>query len=153
MITKDIQEFCLKLGSVGVILAIDFGTKKLGLAISDPSRIMAMPLSVIPAEISQLKAIIEQRKPAGIVMGLPINMDGTSGAQAALVEKFAQKLFGLCELPILLQDERLTTRAASNALKILGLNRKLRDSRDDQVAACMILETALERALNSLPRT
>jgi putative Holliday junction resolvase len=149
MITTNIQEFCLKLPGAGVIFAIDFGTKKLGIAITDPSRKMAMPIAVIPASIPDLQKILEKYKPAGIVIGLPINMDGTKGAQGELVEKFAEKLQRLFGLPILLQDERLTTKAAGNALRILGLNRKQRDSRDDQVAACMILETVLDRMMGS----
>ena len=131
-------------------MAIDYGTKKLGLAISDPSRKMAVPLTIIDSEIQKLQSTILHHKPVGIVIGLPINMDGTAGAQADLVRKFAQKISGRFELPIFLQDERLTTKAASNALKMLGLNRKQRDSRDDQVAACMILDTVIVKLL--LPR-
>ena len=143
MITSDIQEFCHNLGDFGLILGIDFGTKKLGIAISNPERTMSLPISIIPHEIHQIESTIKQYKPLGIVVGLPVNMDGTMGAQAELVRKFAQKLLCNFGLPIFLQDERLTTRAAGNALRVLGLNRKQRDERDDQVAAAMILETTL----------
>ncbi len=143
MITTNIQEFCLVLPATGVIMAIDYGTKKLGIAISDHSRVMSLPIAIVETDIKNLDSLVQQHKVVGVAIGLPINMDGTSGAQAELVEKFAQRVFTRLELPIFLQDERLTTKAASNALKILGLNRKQRDSRDDQVAASMILDTVL----------
>lgn len=143
MITSDIQEFCQSLVNSGVILGIDFGTKKLGIAISNPERTMSLPIKIIPHEMLLIEEVIKQYNPCGVVIGLPVNMDGSLGAQADLVKGFAQKVAARINLPIFLQDERLTTRAAGNALRIMGLNRKQRDERDDQVAAAMILETTL----------
>lgn len=143
MITSDIQEFCHNTDNFGVLLGIDFGTKKLGIAISNPERTMSLPIKIIPHEIDKIEEVIKHYKPRGLVIGLPVNMDGTLGAQADLAKGFAQKVADRFNLPIFLQDERLTTRAAGNALRVLGLNRKQRDERDDQVAASMILETAL----------
>lgn len=144
MITDNIQEFCHNLVCSRVILGIDFGTKKLGIAISNPERTMSLPVKVIAHEMSLIEEIFKQYNPCGVVIGLPVNMDGSLGAQAELAKGFAQKISDRINLPIFLQDERLTTRAAGNALKIMGLNRKQRDGRDDQVAAAMILETALD---------
>lgn len=143
MITSDIQEFCQNMANFGLILGIDFGTKKLGIAISNPECTMSLPIKIIPNDMGQIEGVIKQYNPCGLVVGLPVNMDGTLGAQANLVKRFAQKIADRFRLPVFLQDERLTTRAAGNALKVLGLNRKQRDERDDQVAASMILETAL----------
>jgi D-alanyl-D-alanine dipeptidase len=155
MITSDIQEFCRLLKDSSPILSIDFGTKKLGVAVSTPNRTMSIIVGIIEPKLNLLIPILEQYKPCAIVMGLPVNMDGTSSSQNAIVQNFATKLFNAFALPIFLQDERLTSRAASNLLKDLGLNRKERDKRDDQVAAAIILDTALESInktnINTLP--
>jgi len=143
MITSDIQVFCIAIKKHGPIIGIDFGTKKLGIAMSNPGLTFALPLLVLDSDISKIRPILDRYKPSGIVLGMPINMDGTSGAQVVLIEKFAKKILDSFGLPILLQDERLTSRAASNSLKILGLKRKDRDKIDDQVAACMLLESAM----------
>jgi putative Holliday junction resolvase len=148
MITSDVQEFCLKLHAITPILAIDFGQKKLGIAVTNSGRSMALPVAILPCSLHHLDPIINQYKPCGIVIGLPVNMDGSMGSQVELTHKFALNILKRFNLPILLQDERLTSRAASNALKTLGLNRKQRDARDDQVAACMILETVLQKIGN-----
>ena len=155
MITSDIQEFCRLLKDSSPILSIDFGTKKLGVAVSTPNRTMSIIVGIIEPKLNLLIPILEQYKPCAIVMGLPVNMDGTSSSQHAIVQNFATKLYNAFSLPIFLQDERLTSRAASNLLKDLGLNRKERDKRDDQVAAAIILDTALESInktnINTLP--
>lgn len=155
MITSDIQEFCRLLKNSSPILSIDFGTKKLGIAVSTPNLAMSIIIGIIEAELNLLKPILEQYKPCAIVIGLPVNMDGSPSTQSAIVEKFATKLYNTFALPIFLQDERLTSRAASNLLKELGLSRKERDKRDDGVAASIILDTALDSInrtnINRLP--
>lgn len=119
MITSDIQEFCRLLKDSSPILSIDFGTKKLGIAVSTPNRTMSIIIGIIAPEVQLLKPILAQYKPCAIVMGLPVNMDGSSSTQNIVVEKFATKLHNSFALPIFLQDERLTSRAATNLLKIL----------------------------------
>ena len=79
-----------------------------------------------------------------IVVGLPVNMDGTSSSQAKIVTSFVNKLAKETNLPIYLQDERLTSKAADNMLKDMGFNRRQRNERDDMAAASLILETVLE---------
>lgn len=144
MITPNIQEFYQQLKDSSPILALDFGTKKLGVAVSTPNRSMSIIVGIIEPDLRNLEPILKQYKPCAIVLGLPVNMDGSASTQAAIVQNFAKKLYDAFSLPIFLQDERLTSRAAGNLLKDLGLNRKARDQRDDQVAAAIILDTALE---------
>ncbi|MES2214575.1 MAG: Holliday junction resolvase RuvX [Pseudomonadota bacterium] len=143
MITADIQVFYIAIEKQGPIIGMDFGTKKLGVAMTNKELTFAMPLFVMEPNIPELKLAIERHKPRGIVLGMPINMDGSHGSQTQIVQKFAEKLSVAFELPIFLQDERLTSRAASNSLKIFGFKRKERDKIDDQVAACMLLESAI----------
>ena len=79
-------------------------------------------------------------------MGLPVNMDGTNSEQTKIVVNFVNKLAKKTNLPIYLQDERLTSKAADSLLRNMGFNRKQRNERDDMAAASMILETTLESA-------
>ena len=81
-----------------------------------------------------------------IVVGLPVNMDGTNSEQTKIVVNFVNKLAKKTNLPIYLQDERLTSKAADSLLRNMGFNRKQRNERDDMAAASMILETTLESA-------
>lgn len=143
MITSDIQVFYIAIKKHGPIFGVDFGTKKLGVAMSNNELTFAIPLCVIEADIKKIKPMVDLHKPRGIVLGMPMNMDGSFGAQAILVKKFAVQILDAFGLPVLFQDERFTSRAASNVLKIFGFKRKERDKIDDKVAACMILETAM----------
>jgi putative Holliday junction resolvase len=143
MITSSVQVFCTAIKKQGPIVGIDFGIKKFGIAISNQELTFALPLFVLKANIREIKPTIDRYRPTGIVLGIPINMDGSVGAQALLVQKFASKVMDAFGLPILLQDERLTTRAATNSLKSFGLKRKERDKVDDTVAACLLLESAM----------
>ena len=149
MITPTLQEFYQHLSKGTPLISIDYGQKKIGIAISSPSQLIAMPLKMIfassdAAKIQEILAVIAAHNPCGIVIGLPVSMDGSENSQCELVRKFASILSNVTNLSIFLQDERLTTRAADNFLKSFGMNRKLRNSNDDLVAASMILETALD---------
>ncbi len=133
------------------LLAIDYGNKKIGLAISSPDHTIAMPHSIIFAskeqeKLNKITDFITKHKICAIVVGLPINMDGSNSEQTKIVVNFVNKLANRITLPIYLQDERLTSKAADSLLKNMGLNRKQRNERDDMTAASMILETTLESA-------
>ncbi|MCP5369958.1 MAG: Holliday junction resolvase RuvX [Rickettsiaceae bacterium] len=148
MIIQTLKEFCQILACGKRLIAIDYGSKKLGIAISDPGLNMALPMKEInetndQQKIVQILTIFKTNLVSAIVIGLPINMDGSFSVQTEVVLKFADKLAVKTNLPIFLQDERLTTRAADNLLKIGGLKRKERNARDDSVAACLILHTVL----------
>ena len=149
MISPTLEEFCQKLAPGKRLIAIDYGSKKLGVAISDPSLCMALPMNIIieqndERKITHIIRISKENAAGGIVLGLPINMDGTRSEQTEIVQKFADKLASKMDLTIFLQDERMTTKAADNLLKTLGLKRKERNTRDDSIAACLILDTVLD---------
>ena len=149
MITTSLQEFCQSFVPNAPILAIDMGEKKVGFALSDRNRIMAMPLAVERFEgdkqkIAYILQLIATHKPCAIVIGLPLNMNATDSEQTTKVRAFASKLAPLCVQPIYMQDERMTSSAANGVLKGMGMSRKDRHQIDDQVAACMILESVFD---------
>jgi putative holliday junction resolvase len=154
MIIYDIEIFCTYLKIGQPIVGIDYGEKKIGLAISTPDHRMCVPFSLIEEnsekkKINRLTEFIRNKDACAIVVGRPYHMNGTKSSQTLIVEKFAQKLSNKIHLPIFLQDERLTSKAADNLLKSFGLKRKKRNETDDIVAANMILETTL-RSCNLL---
>jgi putative Holliday junction resolvase len=151
MICKNIQELSNNIKANNPIIAIDYGFKKIGIAISNNIRTFAMPLEIIlndknNAKIakSRIQKIIDQYLIGAIIIGLPINMNGTFSEQTEIVQKFAQNLSVEFQLPIFLQDERMTSKEANNLLKSFGIKRKLRNQNDDMVAATIILESVLE---------
>lgn len=149
MIVNSVQEFCKFLYKGKPIISVDYGQKKIGIAVSDQNHNIAMPLCLINYEpekkkIKQIVDLIKKHNICGIVLGMPINMDGTKSNQTLLTEKFAEKLSTHTNIPIFMQDERLTSKAADSLLKHFDLKRKKRNEKDDMVAASMILETTLE---------
>ena len=152
MIIKNLQEFYRLLIPNAPLIAIDYGSKKLGIALSNQERSIAMPLNTITEikkiVITSLLNIIEKYKVCGVIIGLPIDMSGAVTEQTNIVMKFAEELAKSINLPIYLQDERLTTKAANNFLKSFGVKRKDRNNNDDAVAASMILETVLDSIKN-----
>ena len=149
MIIDKLQEFCtfFKLGQP--LIGVDYGQKKIGLAISTPDHQMSMPLQLLTGDsvkkkLNEIADIAKNKHACTIVIGIPFNMDGTKSEQTLIVEKFTEKLERRTHLPIFLQDERLTSRAADNLLKSFGIKRKNRNKNDDLTAASMILETTLQ---------
>jgi putative holliday junction resolvase len=150
MITVSLQEFYHFFNETSPLLAVDIGDKKLGFAISDMNYKMALPIDVIIApenndKIQSILLKIESYKPCGVVVGLPFNMDGSESHQTQKVLKLMKQLAQSSDIPIYLQDERLTSFAAHSILKQVGMKRKDRDKIDDQVAASLILETVLSK--------
>ena len=123
MILSDINDFIKLLDKEGPILAVDYGKKKIGLAISDALRLLSVPLSNIKEEGSD-KQIIAIKKLASdysfafIIVGLPINIAGEETEQSVIVRKFAKKLDAAFDLPMMLYDERFTSKIANNLLKM-----------------------------------
>lgn len=149
MIINTLEKFCTYFNQAEPIIAIDYGQRKIGVAISIPGHMMSLPLCLIEErlekkQLQQIKNIIEQKNIAAIIFGLPLNMNGTKNQQTIIVKEFASKLAKQTKLPIFLQDERLTSKAADNFLKNFGLKRKERNQLDDLTAASMILETVLD---------
>ena|SRR5579863_6822311 len=134
----------------GALIGLDLGTKTIGVAVSDPDRRIAAPVETISRKRFNLDAarILElaaERRVVGIVLGLPINMDGTEGPRAQSTRAFARSLARLTELPIALWDERLSTAAVERALIAADASRAKRKTVIDQHAACYILQGALDR--------
>jgi putative Holliday junction resolvase len=134
----------------GALIGLDLGTKTIGVAASDPDRRLATPVETIARKRFSLDAerlfeLAAERKAAGFVLGLPINMDGTEGPRAQSTRAFARNLAGVTELPIALWDERLSTAAVERALIAADASRAKRKAVIDQHAAAYILQGALDR--------
>ena len=134
----------------GVLLGLDLGSKTIGVAASDPDRRVAAPVETISRRRFSLDArrildLAAERRAAGFVLGLPINMDGSEGPRAQTTRAFARNLARLTELPIALWDERLSTAAVERALIAADASRAKRRSVIDQHAAAYILQGALDR--------
>lgn len=149
MIYSNIEEFTKAIQTTGILLGIDYGKKKLGIAISNQQQTMSLPIEVIVNQLDLLPPIINKNKAIAIIIGMPINMDGSKGDAASEVEKYAKKIIKLSNLPIYLQDERMTSKAAQMMLKQIGMKREQRDKFDDAIAAALILDTALQLIANS----
>ena len=133
------------------VLAIDHGTKRLGLALSDETGTIAQPLQFLSAEpgatlLERLKEIVDARKVEEIIVGLPRNMNGTYGPAAEKAREFVASLKQVLTVPIRTWDERLTTVQANRFLIDSGMRREKRKERVDQTAAAILLQSYLDRA-------
>lgn len=150
MIFTDIMGFAASLPRHGALAGLDLGTVTIGVAISDTRRQVASPFSVIKrvkfqADAAALLEMCQKREVVGLVLGLPLNMDGSRGPRVQSTEAFARNLEKLTALPITYWDERLSTVAAERVLLEADTSRKRRDQVIDQVAAGYILQGALDR--------
>lgn len=128
------------------VLGIDYGTKRIGIAISDPLGIIANGLPTLDAEVAltKIQKIVKDERVAKIVLGYPKKMDGTIGPAAQAVEEFKVKLKETCEIPITLWDERLTTAEATKRLIEADVSREKRKQLVDKTAATLILQGYLD---------
>lgn len=150
MIAATIEAFAAALPPNRPIAGLDLGDKTIGVALSDLRRQVATPIQVIgrvkfTLDAGRLLALLEELGAAGIVLGLPLNMDGTTGPRVQATQAFARNLEKLTPLPICYWDERLSTVAAERALLEADTSRKRRKEVIDQVAAGYILQGALDR--------
>jgi len=134
----------------GALMGLDLGTKTIGLAVSDLGRRIASPLAVIArkkfsADVEALARHMTTHRPAALVLGLPINMDGSEGPRAQATRAFARNLAEKVEVPITLWDERLSTAAVTRTLIEADASRKRRGEVVDKMAAAYILQGALDR--------
>ena len=135
------------------LIGLDLGTKTIGVAVSDVELRVATPLTTIrrtkfKADAAELLRIAENEKAFAIVIGLPLNMDGSEGPRAQAARAFGRNLSPLLDVPIVYWDERLSTVAAERAMIEADLSRKKRAERIDAAAAAIILEGALGRLAN-----
>jgi putative Holliday junction resolvase len=146
--TADRPEPDQELGPPGRVLALDLGQSRIGVAISDPERRVAVPLGTIrtgaPADVKAIAAIVREQGVSQIVVGHPISMSGRAGEAADLAERFADALKGFLGVPVLLQDERLTTVQAERQLGEAGVRGRARREVVDQAAATIILQSYLD---------
>ncbi|MDQ8027763.1 MAG: Holliday junction resolvase RuvX [Brevundimonas sp.] len=132
-------------------LGLDLGEKTIGVAASDATRIIASPLQLIRKtkftdDANAVLKLMDGRNASGLVIGLPLNMDGTEGPRAQSCRAFARNLQRLREVPVTFQDERLSTTAVERFLiDELDLTRKRRSDVVDRTAAAWILQGALDR--------
>ena len=143
------DEFLLNILPKRRLLGIDPGTKTLGIAVSDSNLMVASPITTIKRkkiniDIRELLILVEEYTIAGIVIGWPLNMDGTIGPRCDSVRDFIKSLLNIKDFPVLLQDERMSTMAIEKPMIKADLSRKKRSSRTDQLAACWILQSALD---------
>jgi putative holliday junction resolvase len=134
----------------GRVLAVDPGSRRVGLALSDEGRRLASPLRTLDAEPAEtlaerLAAVAREVGAVELVVGLPANLDGSSGDAARAARALADRLKKSTRLPVSLQDERLSSVAAERHLVGQGVRREKRKGLVDQLAAALVLETFLER--------
>jgi putative Holliday junction resolvase len=145
-----LMEAAARWSARGSLIGLDLGTKTIGVASSDPDRKLATGVETIArktfqADAARLLALAAERQAAGIVLGLPINMDGSEGPRAQSTRSFARNLARLTDLPIALWDERLSTAAVERALIAGDASRAKRAAVIDEHAAIFILQGALDR--------
>ena len=132
-------------------LGIDYGAKRIGLAVGDDSTGIAAPVQTIEVSrargeaIRALLAVAEEYGATALVVGLPLNMDGTEGGQAKLTRAFCDELRKISERPVFVMDERLSSHAAAELLRPAELTRGKKKKRRDAVAAVVILQSFFER--------
>lgn len=133
----------------GRLLGVDVGTVRIGLAISDPDRILASPLAIYTRvseadDATYFRELVTVEKVVGLIVGHPIRLDGSEGPKAKECQAYAAWLKSITALPVIMWDERFTTANAEDALWDAGLSHKQRKTRRDSVAAHLILSGFLE---------
>ncbi|HSG95193.1 MAG TPA: Holliday junction resolvase RuvX [Afifellaceae bacterium] len=132
------------------LIGLDLGTKTIGLALSDPGLMIATPLRTVRrtkfgTDAAELLDLCERENVGAIVLGLPVNMNGTEGPRAQATRAFARNLGKLTDLPIILWDERWSTAAAERVMIEADLSRAKRAEKIDAAAAGFILQGVLDR--------
>lgn len=133
---------------MGRIMALDAGDKRIGVALSDALRLTAQGLTVldnIPGVLETIAELCRQHQVERVVVGLPKNMNNTLGPRAQLALNFSQEVAAATGLPVVLEDERLTTVMANQALMEADLSRRKRRRKVDKIAAVLILQNYLAR--------
>lgn len=131
------------------ILAIDHGTKRMGIAVSDELRMMAHPVEYIPAEpfsafLARLKELLQEKEVELVLVGMPRNMDGSYGPAALKVQEFVAVLKDAIPMPIKVWDERLTSAQANRFLIEANVRREKRKEKVDRMAAAILLQSYLD---------
>ena len=146
---QDIEDFKKSIGRKSRLLGIDPGKKRVGLAISDEDKLVSTPLKTIIKKnnsdfIKEIKEIIEENNVKGIVIGNPINMDGSKGSSSQSANDFAKYLSNNISVPVTMWDERLSSEGAFNLSSNLDINTSKKVEKLDQNAASFILQGAID---------
>lgn len=131
------------------LIGLDIGKARVGVAMSDPAGTIASPVAVLDArklsrDIRPLKTLVEDYEAEGLVIGLPLSMDGSEGPQAAAVRSVGDRLGKALALPVVYADERLSSSTASRAMSDGGVRSKGQRGKLDMVAAAIILQSHLD---------
>jgi len=131
------------------VMGIDYGSKRIGLALSDEMAMIAQPLDFVSAEplsnaLERVASIVREKEVGKIVVGMPRNMDGSYGSAAEKTREFVGALQAKVSAPIRTWDERLTTVSANRALIEAGMSRQKRKTKVDQTAAAILLQSFLD---------
>lgn len=134
--------------TAGRVLALDPGTTRIGVAVSDPLRIVATPLEVLAAQDYgvALRRLVDEYRPTLIVVGLPVGLSGREGPAATAARGFGARVAELTGVPVEFVDERFTTATAESAMLEGGVKRRDRRQNVDKVAAAVILRHFLDRS-------
>jgi putative Holliday junction resolvase len=150
MAVLTIEDLAQQLTPGQAVAGLDLGTKTIGISVSDLGRRFATPRDVIKrvkfgVDADALLAVIEKEKIAALVIGLPINMDGSEGPRVQATRAFVRNMAQKTEVPFVYWDERLSTVAAERVLIEMDVSRRKRAERIDSAAASFILQGALDR--------
>jgi putative Holliday junction resolvase len=136
------------------LFGLDVGEKTIGLEVSDPALRVATPVDTLrrgkfTADAERLRLLVAERKVGGLVIGLPVNMDGSEGPRCQSVRQFAANLLSRFDIPVAFWDERLSTAAVTRTLLEADLSRRRRAEVVDKMAAAYILQGALDALARS----
>lgn len=145
-----VEELAGRLGRHQRLLGLDLGTKTVGLALSDVERRIASPFETVrrtkfTKDVEVLRAIVERHAVAALVIGLPLNMDGSEGPRVQSTRAFVRQAFPLLDRPFVFWDERLSTAAVTRSLIAQDASRARRAEVVDRMAAAYILQGVLDR--------
>lgn len=147
---ESFEQQALAFGASGALLGLDLGEKTIGVSVCDPAREVATPVETIrrkkfTPDAKRLAALAGERNVVGLIMGLPLNMDGSEGPRAQSTRAFARNLAKVLPLPVAFWDERLSTAAMERDLIALDTSRAKRAEHIDAAAAAFILQGAIDR--------
>ena len=139
----------LHISSGEKLLGLDIGKKTIGLALSDTNLKIASPVTIIyrtkfTPDMASLLAFADEQNVGGFVLGWPVNMDGSRGSRCDSIRDFAHALLKIRDIPIVFQDERLSTKAVESVMLAADMTRAKRAERRDALAACWILQSFLD---------
>ncbi|MEN3001475.1 MAG: Holliday junction resolvase RuvX [Armatimonadota bacterium] len=127
------------------IIALDYGEKRIGVAVAQTEVGIPLPLTVLPADLQAVLRFLKEQKPDRIVVGMPYRLSGEAGRRAQQVQAFIEALRAQLDIPIDTIDERLSSREAEGRLLQAGYRRRDRRAVQDSIAAALLLETYLRR--------